>query len=171
MKYRCQCCGELHDTWPAIAFKAPNNYIHLTNTEKKNIAKLSSDFCVIEYPDQTDYFIRVTMTQKVLDDCQDLSYGVWVSLSEESFADYQDNYENDEYITSYFGWLCSFIPGYENTLNIPTTVQTKDDNQRPEIVPRKKHNHQFVRDYYAGITKEEAERRIDEMLRHTGAYN
>lgn len=171
MKYICQCCGELHDTWPSIAFKVPNNYLHLSTDEKKNIAEISSDFCVIRYEDQTDYFIRTTLTQKVIDNCTDLDYGIWVSLSEKSFYDYRENFHNDDHITSYFGWLCSFIPGYPSTLNIPTTVQTKSDNQRPEVFPREGHDHPFVKDYYEGIPVTEAERRIDEMMRHTGYYN
>ena len=171
MKYRCQCCGELHDSWPAIAFRFPNHYLHLSNEEKKTIARVNSDFCIINYEDQTDRFIRVTLSQQVIDHCGELEYGLWVSLSEESFEDYLTHFDDENHITTYFGWLSSFIPGYENTLSIPTTVQTKADNQRPEIVPREGFDHPFVQDYYKGITKQEAERRIEEMLRHTGYYN
>jgi len=171
MVYRCECCGELHKEWPAIAFRVPNPYLHLTDEEKEYQAKISSDFCIIEYSDQTDYFIRATLSQDVIDNCKDLEYGLWVSLSEKSFNDYYTNFKKGNHITSYFGWLSSYIPGYDSTLEIPTTVYTKADNQRPEMFPREGFDHPFVKDYYDGITKAEAERRIEEMLRHTGHFN
>ena len=41
------------------------------------------------------------------------------------------------------------------------TVQTAPDNNRPEIFAHHHQmNNQFVQDYFEGITREEAERRI-----------
>ena len=164
IKYNCNICGQKHEQYPALAFSSPFNYNILSDDDKENIADLSSDFCIIKYPDQTDQFIRGTLTQKVIDHCEDLDYGVWVSLSKKSFQDYSDNFNNDNYETSYFGWLSSSIPGYDDTTKIPTTVFTKTGNQRPEIVPHKNFDHPFVNDYYNGITKEQAKRRIKEMF-------
>lgn len=164
MKYKCSCCGQEHDKWPALTFSSPTAYNELTDEEKKEIAELSSDFCVITYPGQTDRFIRCTLTQKVTDHCENLEYGIWVSLSEKSFQDYRDNYNNDNHLTEYFGWLCSRIPEYNNMLGIPTTIKTRTGNNRPEVIPHEDFDHPFVSDYYNGITKEEAERRIKNML-------
>ena len=160
MKYKCGKCGQEHDDWPAITFSSPTPYNELTDEEKK-LAFLSDDICVIEYPDQTDRFIRCTLSQKVNDHCQPLDYGLWVSLSESSFQDYFDNFENQEHFTEYFGWLSNNIPGYERTLSIPTTVQTKGGNHRPEIFPHQSFDHPFVNDYYNGIAREEAEIRLE----------
>jgi len=44
------------------------------------------------------------------------------------------------------------------------TVVTKKGNERPEIFPHKNFAHDFVRDFYNGISKQEAERRIHRML-------
>jgi hypothetical protein len=164
IKYTCNICGQEHEQYPALAFSSPFHYNILSEDDKQKIAELSSDFCIIKYPDQTDRFIRGTLTQKVIDNCEDLDYGVWVSLSEKNFQDYSDNYNNASYETTYFGWLSSSIPNYEDTIKIPTTVFTRTGNQRPEIVPHKDFDHPFVKDYYNGITKEEAEKRIKEML-------
>lgn len=68
-------------------------------------------------------------------------------------------------MTSYFGWLSNQLPDYDDMTKIPTTVYTKTGNDRPEIIPHNDFDHQFVRDYYNGITKQEAERRIKEMLK------
>ena len=51
---------------------------------------------------------------------------------------------------------------------IPTTVFTRTGNDRPYAVLYEDFDHQFVRDYYNGIAKQEAERRISEMLKAVG---
>lgn len=168
MKYKCSCCGQEHDEWPALMFYTPTPYNDLTEDEKKALGQIGDDFCVITNPDQTDRFIRCTLTQKVIDHCGNLEYGIWVSVSEKSYQDYYDNFESDNHVTQYFGWLCSRIPEYDDTLGVPTTVQTKAGNSRPEVFPHKDFDHPFVKDYYDGITKEEAERRIKSMLKNTG---
>jgi hypothetical protein len=163
-KYICSNCGKEHNEWPALTYKSPSNYDRLSEEDKQNIAELDSDFCIIRHHDQTDRFIRCTLTQKVIDHCDDLDYGLWVSLSEKSFQDYSDNYNNENHETKYFGWLCNEIPDYEFMESIPTTVFTRKGNQRPEIIPHEDFDHPFVRDYCIGITKIEAEKRIKNML-------
>jgi hypothetical protein len=162
-KYICSNCGQEHDEWPALTYSAPVYYNQLTEEEKLGNAELGSDICIIHNPEQTDRFIRCTMTQKVTDHCDDLEYGLWVSLSEESFEDYLDNFENDDHVMSYFGWLSNQLPGYEDMTQIPTTVFTRTGGRRPYIVPHEDFDHPFVRDFYNGITKQEAERRIAEQ--------
>jgi hypothetical protein len=164
VKYVCSCCGKEHFEWPALAFMSPDNYDHLSEEDKKNIAELDADFCTINYPDEVSRFIRCTLTQKVIDHCEDLEYGLWVSLSEKSFNSYSETFGVESPETTYFGWLCNQIPGYKFDEGIPTTVITRSGNHRPEIVPHEGFNHPFVNDYYNGISKSEAESRIKAML-------
>jgi hypothetical protein len=151
-----------------LSYNSPDTYHELTGEEKRNIGELKDDFCIIRHPDQIDRFIRCTLTQKVVDHCEDLEYGLWVSLSEKSFQDYFDNFKNENHEARYFGWLCNDLRDYEFNESIPTTVFTKNGNHRPYIVPHQDFDHPFVEDYYAGITKQEAERRIVAMLRVSG---
>ena len=171
IRYTCSCCGQEHSEFPALTFKSPDNYDTLSQQDKETIATIDSDFCVITHPGQTDRFIRCTLTQKVIDHCENLEYGLWVSLSEKSFNDYSDNFDNENHETKYFGWLCNDISEYEFKENIPTTVFTRTGNQRPEIIPHEDFDHPFVKDYYNGITKDEAERRIKTMLNRIGQTN
>jgi hypothetical protein len=164
IKYICSCCGQEHEDWPALAYISPDNYDQLSPEEKEQMGELGNDFCTITYSDNTNRFIRATLTQKVTDHCEDLEYGLWVSLSEKSYQDYKDNFGNEHHETMYFGWLCNDLPNYEFNDSIPTTVFTRSDNQRPYIVPHNDFDHPFVRDYNNGITKAEAERRIRAML-------
>lgn len=165
IKYTCSCCGEVIEAWPTLAYISPKNYDVLSEKDKQKIGMLNEDFCIIQHPDQTDRFIRCTLTQKVIDHCEDLEYGLWVSLSEKSYQDYADNFNNEHHLTNYFGWLCNDLPGYDfSNGNIPATVVTKTGNNRPEIIPHQDYDHPFVHDYYNGIKKAEAERRIKDML-------
>ena len=168
IEYTCSVCGENHNEWPALTFYSPASYNELTNEEKNLIGKLDSDFCTIKYEDQIDRFIRVVLKQNVNNSDQNLDYGLWVSLSEKSYSDYMENFNNDNHEEQYFGWLNSRIPEYENTMNIPTTVSTKRGNERPEIIPYEDFEHEFVKDYYNGISREEAEKRIHEMMKNAG---
>jgi len=165
IKYICDCCGKEHESWPAITYNAPNSYSNLSSEEKEEIAVIDQDFCVIKYADDhIDRFIRVVFIQKVNDHCENLEYGFWVSLSETSFKDYLKNFDNENHETQYFGWLSNYIPQYQFENSIPTTVVTKSGNDRPEIFPHNDFDHPFVKDFYNGITKEEAEKRIREIL-------
>lgn len=124
------------------------------------MAQLSSDFCTIFHESQTDRFIRCCLDQKVVDHDQPLEYGVWVSLSERNYADYYDHFDDTDYEATYFGWLCSDIPEYGNTLSIPLNVIVRPNGSRPVVVPHEDHDHDFVRDFYNGISLEEAIKRI-----------
>lgn len=160
-EYVCKKCGQIHVDLPAIAFITPFNYDTLSDEDKTNLSTINDDFCVIEYPDQTDFFIRTTLKQKIIESCDFLEYGLWVSLSEKSYNDYNDNYNNDNHETTYFGFLCSKIPEYENTMSIKINVNTQKGNSRPLVIPHEDQmDNKFVFDYYNGITQEEAIKRV-----------
>ncbi len=165
-EFKCTECGQTHSNWPALGFKSPANYDFLSDQEKLELGKLDLDFCEIHYKEQIDRFIRVILTQKVNDTCENLEYGLWVSLSEKSYSDYKSNFDNENHETGYFGWLCSNIPEYGNTMSIPCDVITKSGNSRPEIFPHQDFDHPFVKDYYNGITKIEVEKRINDMIKN-----
>jgi hypothetical protein len=167
-EFKCSECGKVHSEWPALAFKSPANYDYLSDNEKTELGKLDTDFCEIHNEDQIDRFIRVTLTQKINNACEALEYGLWVSLSEKSYSDYKENFNNPKYETGFFGWLCSNISEYGDTSSIPCDVTTKSGNDRPEIFPHEDFDHPFVSDYYNGISKAEAENRINEMIKNVG---
>lgn len=161
--YTCPTCGKTHEEWPSLGFFAPEGYHVLPEKYKQEIAEISDDFCIIRHSTQTDRFIRGMLTLKVIDHCEPLVYSVWVSLSEKSFLDYTENFGNNEPGTRCFGWLANDLPEYAGfETNIPTSVINMENGFRPEIVPHQDFVHPLVRDYYDGITKAEAERRIND---------
>lgn len=166
MAFLCTCCNEMHDERPAIAARQPDAYRHLSEEEKIAYhAECDSDFCVIRYPQQTDYFIRTCLEIPIEGETETLEYGVWVSLSEKSFADYQTHYPKswqDFEEKVYFGWLNTHIPDYEWD-NIPMKVVTRN-GIRPIVYPDPAFAHALVGDVYHGISAAEADARIHRLL-------
>lgn len=159
-RYICTECGQEHNDWPAIGWPSPAHYDFLSDEDKASKATLSSDFCSIDHETQIDRFIRCCLDQVVIDNEEPLQYGVWVSLSEQSYNDYRKHFNDGSYEAKYFGWLCTNIPEYGESLTIPLDVVVRSNGQRPIVIPHQTHDHALVRDYYTGITLEEAVKRI-----------
>lgn len=166
--YCCADCGQEQEGWPVLGFVSPDHYQQLSEAERQHRTALDPDFCGITHPDQTDRFIRCVLVQQVVDHGEDLHYGVWVSLSDQNLEDDKVNDHNAAHETTYFGWLCNDIREYAFPESIPRTVYTQTGKQRPLIVPHKEVDHPFVDDYYNGMTRAEAERRIAAMRGKVG---
>lgn len=164
MKYTCADCGQEHEDWPALVFRAPDPYLALSEEEQAN-AELTKEICCIEDEEGTHWYLRGVLTQYVYDACQYLDYGVWVSLSEASMKDYYEHYEDKEYKTTYFGWLVTDLPNYpaNTSFGLPTNVEVDNSKGIPTILPHQGDSI-FIKEFYDGISTEEALRRIDALL-------
>ena len=160
-KYKCAKCGEVHDSLPALGFIYPFHYDILSENDKKEIVEISDDFCIIHHPEQTDYFIRAVMNINIIDCCESLDYGIWVSLSEKSFRDYEENFKQETNEPVYFGMICNEIPDYEeSTLGLHVNVQVRNGGIRPEVIPHQA-EHQLIKDWENGISLDDALGRIE----------
>jgi hypothetical protein len=167
-EFKCSTCGEIHDELPALGFKTPFHYDILTDKEKTEIAEIDDDFCVIQHSEQTDRFIRTTLEIQINDACEDLDYGIWVSLSEKSFNDYKMEFKDNTGGKPYFGTICNEIPDYEeSTLGLKVNVNTKSGGIRPEIFPHKA-EHKLISDWEKGILIEDAEKRVEKTIKNVG---
>ena len=110
------------------------------------------------------YFVRGLIELPVVDSGETFAYGVWSSLSEQSYnrvLEVWDDPPADE--PPYFGWLSSSIGGYPDTLSLPLDVVTRSANLRPTF---RLHDgdHPLIRDQREGITladaREVAERHL-----------
>jgi hypothetical protein len=75
IKYTCSCCGKEIEDWPALAYISPDHYAALSDEDQQKLGQLDTDFCIVQYPDGPSRFIRCTLTQKVIDHCQNMCYG------------------------------------------------------------------------------------------------
>ena len=80
-----------------------------------------------------------------------------MSLSEPNFFIWQDNYEtaNRDHLGPFFGWLCTQLPIYPETLHLKTMVHLRNNGIRPRIV-LEPIDHPLSIEQNEGITMERA---------------
>ncbi|WP_300661165.1 DUF2199 domain-containing protein [Fluviicola sp.] len=162
-KNPCEICGKMHTKLPAIGFDAPFYYHELSDEEKAEMAEISDDFCVITHPEQTDRFIRTVLSIPVIDGCEELDCGIWVSVSEKTFEEYKSEFKKDSELKTYFGMISNEWNDYEkSTLNLHVNIETRNGNLRREITPHEA-DHPLISDWENGITLSEAEKRIERI--------
>lgn len=93
---------------------------------------MDSDTCVV---DQEHFFVRGCLDIPVHGESDAFSWGVWVSLSRDSFAQFKACYDTPSrsHIGPFFGWLSAELPLYPSTENLKTLAHLRDDGIRPYI--------------------------------------
>lgn len=132
--WTCSCCGRTFDTLPMdYGFAGPRNWFGLPEAERSTRAKLTDDICVI---DEEEHYIRGCLEIPVSDSSETLIWGVWVSVSGESFRYILDRWNSPipEDEPPRFGWLCTWIDGYPEPQQIRCHVFLRSGNLRPRIV-------------------------------------
>lgn len=146
-RYTCTCCGEMHQGAPSFAYNAPIHYREdAPNTE------LNTDFCII---DKEHFFVRTILEIPIHEYHEPFTWGVWGSLSRESFSHYMKIFEEPVREEEYFAWFSNLLPYYPDSLNLKTTVHTQPAGFRPwlELEPS---DHPLSVDQRNGISWEKA---------------
>jgi hypothetical protein len=131
--FTCGTCGQFHQGLPLdIAFTAPIYWHQIPEAERHNRAELTPDFCSI---DNKDFFVRGLISIPILETDQFFMWGVWASLSDKNYCRMIELWHDPKIVDepSYFGWLANKLPGYPDTLNLKSNVQSEDVESRPFI--------------------------------------
>lgn len=159
MRFTCATCGKEHDGIPSYGGDRPAPYWDVPEDKREEDVFLTSDSCVIA---ERFFFIRGCIELPIigLDEC--FTWGAWVSLKEENFFLWQDCYDLAErsHVGPFFGWLCSFLPGYPETLHLKTMVHLRDNGRRPYIEIEKT-EHPLAVEQASGITLQRVQEIID----------
>jgi hypothetical protein len=164
MGYTCSTCGVWHDQRPTCFLsKEPAAVAQIPLNERRKRVELGSDQCVL---DNKDFFILGNLDVSITGTDDFLRWTVWTTLSEPNFKRASELWETPgrESEPPYFGWLSSFIPGYES-INIKTFVHTQAVGVRPKIEVVEE-GHPLAVDQARGITLERADELIHLAL-HT----
>ncbi len=147
------------DKIPAFGFDRPVQYWDVPDDKIEEDIFLTSDSCVIA---ERFFFIRGCLELPILGTDDWFEWGVWVSLKEENFFTWQDNYEvtKRSHIVPFFGWLSSQIPIYPDTQNMKTMVHIRDNGIRPYI-KLEENEHPLSTEQHNGISRE----RVHEIVR------
>ena len=130
--YHCVHCGKQHEGIPAFHADRPVQYWDVPIEKRQTDVFLTSDSCVIA---DRFFFVHGCLEIPIHETDQVFTWGVWVSLKEDNFFMWQDNYEvpRRSHIGPFFGWLCTQLPVYPDTLHLKTLVHLRDDGIRPYI--------------------------------------
>lgn len=117
---------------PSFGADAPWLVEQMAPAERAKRCQLDSDACIV---DETHCFVRATIDIPVHGLDEPFSWGVWVSLSGDSFDAWDAcfNEAKRSRIGPFFGWLSTRLPAYPDTLNLKTRVHLRDDGMRPAI--------------------------------------
>lgn len=131
-RFECASCGTVHEGIPTFGWDFPVQYLAIPEAERAQRVVLSDDTCVI---DDEWFFVRGCLEIPVHRYGEPLNYGVWLSVSRESFAGYSASFDdvNRRSGTTYFGWLCTAIPGYPDTQLLKTAIHVRPWPTRPRV--------------------------------------
>ena len=119
-EFRCHGCGEIHKGMPGLGAEAPLSYYAIPKPERASRCALGRNDCVI---DHTSFFVRGCLEIPVHDADEPLIWGVWVSLSEQSFRAWLKVFEQEHrsHVGPFF-WLAERLAqalpgndGFEDT--------------------------------------------------------
>ncbi|HWG87794.1 MAG TPA: DUF2199 domain-containing protein [Candidatus Acidoferrales bacterium] len=161
--YTCSCCGQRHEGSPSFGCKAPMHYEELSDEDKQSIATLTDDLCQIDHPEGADYFARVVLELPIHGVAEPFLWGVWVSLSQESFEKYTSTWGEHDESDSYFGWFSNHLPYYPNTVNLKTNVRPRNGGARP-ILELQPSDHPLAIHFQNGMTIQEAQQIAEAVL-------
>lgn len=131
MRWTCSRCGAEHEGVPLDwAYDAPIYW----DGGRADDDRLTEDLCTwTDDVGDRNYFIRGVLEIPIVETGERLGYGVWSSLSKDSFRRIVDLWEGpartDE--PPYFGWLSNSLPGYPETLSLPLDVVIQELELRP----------------------------------------
>lgn len=161
--FKCAECGQLHEGSPSFGFSAPDAWLEQSD-EIKEQGAINEDLCRYTDEDGEHYFARVIVEVPIHGVDQPFMWGVWVSLSRESFDHYVETWNNPDTSRVYFGWLCNALPYYESTWSLATDVHPQEGGDRPCLTLHEA-DHEFFRDFAEGISIEKAQK-IAELCMH-----
>ncbi len=132
--WTCSCCGKQFNTLPLDwSFDHPYPWFTIPEEERSKRCKIDGDICMI---DEDEIYIRGCLEIPVIDHDDKFVWGVWCSVSKESFARIQELQgapviENEP---PRFGWLCNKIAIYpEETMSLKTHIHLRGGGKRPMI--------------------------------------
>lgn len=153
-RYKCTRCGHPHAGFPAFHADRPTNYWDVPEDKRETDVLLTSDSCVIA---DRFFFVRGLLELPIRDVSEVFTWGVWVSLKEENFLIWKDHYEavQRSHVGPFFGWLCTRLPIYPDTMHLKTMMHLRDNKIRPQI-ELEATDHPLSKDQHEGITLQRA---------------
>ncbi len=169
MRFTCPTCGAEHDL-DEISFgtEAPLQWDLLSEDERSR-SLLAGEQCEIESHEGRSFYIRACLEIPIRGTDRAFTWGVWCSLNERSYVQISENWDDAARLSigPHFGWLCTKIPGYPDTVFLKTMVHQRDVGLRP-LVELEATDHLLAIDQREGIDEERLKQTVVELLHQNG---
>jgi len=163
-RFQCSRCNQWHEGLPSPGWECPIEYMDIPPHERNHRAELTSDTCII---DGKWFFVRVCLEVPIRDYDEPFTYGVWVSVSQASFAQFERLYEQEgrELQAPFFAWLTVVPPPYPQAL-LKAMVHLQPLPTRPllELEPT---DHPLAKAQREGISLAAAYEIVEKLLHPT----
>lgn len=159
LRFACEACGETHDV-EALVANEPEQWHLLTAAERRR-SSLTADQCVIESTNGKSLYLRANLEIPVRGTDRVFTWGVWCSLSERSFDEAARHWDDPRrvHLDPHFGWLCTRIPTYPDTIYLKTLVHHRPPGVRP-LVALEPTDHPLAVHQRDGIDRDELWQRV-----------
>lgn len=152
----------MHEGLPALGFDYPVQFLSVPEGEREARTRLTGETCVI---DDTDFFVHARLEIPVSGYADTMSWGVWISLSEKNFARFEELLDEPgrEREGPWFGWFCSPLPGYPDTMFLKANLHLCPVPLRP-LVELEPTDHPLAVDQRNGISAARAAELVEIAL-------
>jgi hypothetical protein len=156
LSFRCRTCGEMHSGLPAFHFGGPAQLGAVPPEEFEARVDLTDDGCTIDL-EGVHHFVRAQLEIPIRDTLDHLTWSVWCSLGAESFARYEQLFDDPDRRPgeAFFGWLCNALPDYPDTMFLKSRVHVRPYPMRP-WVELERTDHPLAVDQREGIAQDRA---------------
>jgi len=148
--WTCSCCGRQFDELPLNwSADAPAPYYDVPEAERAARTRLSKSFCTVD----RQAFVRGAIEIPIIGQPERYAWGVWVSLSEKSSETVRVLWDDpdQERAGPFFGWLCTRLPLYRETLHLKTKVHLRAPPTIP-LIELEPTDHPLAVEQRGGIT-------------------
>jgi len=161
--FQCAGCGKWHDELPLdLGYDEPMYVAELDEDERARCVTKFGDFRELRRDGETHHFVRGVIEIPILGMNAVFRYGVWASLSDESFKTARAAYKEDVPAGPFFGWVSNRIEGYPDTTILKSQVHVRADT-RPSI-ELEPIDHPLAVEQREGITLERVQQIVQRAL-------
>jgi hypothetical protein len=169
MRFTCTTCGAEHDI-DDISFgaDAPVQWGLLSDAERFR-SLLAREQCEIESHEGRSFYIRACLEIPIAGTGRTFTWGVWCSLSEKSYVEISEHWNDPARFSlgPHFGWLCTKVPGYPDTVFLKTMVHQREVGVRP-LVELEATDHPLAVDQREGIEEDRLRAMVIGLLHESG---
>jgi hypothetical protein len=156
---KCAFCGIEHQVIDPT-FRRPEAFVRLDAATRDAYGKADDDLCRIALPaTPSRHFIRGTLPVVVTDRPEELWWGIWAEVSEETFERVLDLWLDPDQAgeAPFDGECANVIPTYPDTLGLRLTVRLTGPSSRPQFRFASGVSHPFVQECESGIDSHKAD--------------